>query len=222
MHSSLSKAEAIILYLTFGLLVFGIVMSRLDPFWFEFTYVIEDGFIEWMTVLPLLLMAAISIKRIFQPAPLPSAYFKISLLLFTAFCLFAAGEELSWGQRLFNWKSTDFFTANNAQKETNFHNLVVAGKSINLLIFSRLLIVVMLVYLLVLPVLYQRNLKIRSLTEKFALPVPRVYQIVCMIAVFGLISLCPSGKRAELLEFGSCFVFLAIVISPKNAYIFKA
>ena len=221
MHSSLSKAEAIILYLTFGLLVFGIVMSRLDPFWFEFTYVIEDGFIEWMTVLPLLLMAAISIKRFFQ-IPQQSTYFKISLLLFIGCCLFAAGEELSWGQRLFNWKSTDFFTANNAQKETNFHNLVVAGKSINLLIFSRLLIIVMLVYLLVLPVLYQRNLKIRRLTEKFALPVPRVYQIVCMFAVFGLISLCPSGKRAELLEFGSCFVFLAIIISPKNAYIFKA
>lgn len=196
-------------------------MSQLDPFWFEFFYVIEDGFIEWMTVLPLLLMAVISLKRLSQ-IPRPSTYYKISLLLFIGFCLFAAGEELSWGQRLFNWKSTDFFRANNAQKETNFHNLIVAGKSINLLIFSRLLLLVMLVYLLVLPVLYRRNFKIRGLTEKFAIPVPRVYQIVSMFAVFGLISLCPSGKRAELLEFGSCFVFLAIIISPKNAYIFKA
>ena len=222
MHSSLSKTEAIILYLTFGLLVFGIVMSRLDPFWFEFYYVIEDGFIEWMTVLPLLLMAAISIKRLLRLPAQRSAYFKISVLLFLGFCLFAAGEELSWGQRLFNWKSTDFFTANNAQKETNFHNLIVAGTSINILIFSRLMMVVMIIYLLVLPVLYSRNPKIARLAEKFVIPIPRVYQIIGLLAVFTLISLCPSGKRAELLEFGSCWLFLTIIISPKNAYIFKA
>ena len=221
MQSSLSKAEASILYLTFGLLTFGIVMSRLDPFWFEFTYVVEDGFIEWMTVLPLLLMAVISIKRIIKLAPHRNTWFMLSLLLFMGFCIFAAGEELSWGQRLFKWKSTEFFKENNAQKETNFHNLILAGKSINLIVFSRLMILVMVLYLLVLPILYHRNIKIRTLADKLAIPIPKVYQIISLLLVFGLISLCPSSKRAELLEFGSCFLFLAIVLRPKNAYIFK-
>jgi len=219
--SSLSKAEAFILYLTFGLLVFGIVMARLDPFWFEFTYVKEDGFIEWMTVLPLLLMAVISIRRFRYLAPVRRPWFLVSLLLFTGLCIFAAGEELSWGQRLFNWESTDFFKYNNAQKETNLHNLVLWGKSINLLVFSRFLMVLLIFYLLVLPFLYNRHLKIRELTAKFAVPIPRVYQIVALLLVFGLISLCPSSKRAELLEFGSCFLFLAIIGFPKNADIFK-
>jgi len=218
---SLSKLEASIIYLTFGLLIFGIVMSRLDLFWFEFTYVIEDGFIEWMTVLPLFLMAAISIKRLIRLGSLRGSWFLISLLVFTGFCLFAAGEELSWGQRIFDWKSTGYFKDNNAQEETNLHNLVVAGKSINLLIFSRLLIFFMIFYLLVLPILYQRNTNIRHLTEKFAVPVPRIYQIVALLLVFILVSLCPSEKRAELLEFGSCFLFLAIVGFPENAQIFK-
>ena len=219
--SSLSKAEAFILYFTFGLLFFGIVMSRLDVFWFEFYYVLEDGFIEWMTVLPLLLMAAISIRRLIRLAPHRHARFVISMLLFIGFFIFAAGEELSWGQRIFNWKSTDFFKENNAQKETNFHNLIVAGKSINIIVFSRLMIFFMVFYLLVLPTLYNRNVKVRRLAEKFAVPIPQGYQIVSLLLVFSLISLCPSHKRAELLEFGGCFLFLAIVLFPKNAYIFK-
>ncbi len=34
-----------------------------------------------------------------------------------------AGEELSWGQRIFNWKTPDLIATYNIQKETNFHNL---------------------------------------------------------------------------------------------------
>ena len=32
-------------------------------------------------------------------------------------------EELSWGQHIFNWKSTSFFLINNNQGETNIHNI---------------------------------------------------------------------------------------------------
>ena len=34
-----------------------------------------------------------------------------------------AGEELSWGQRIFQWETGEFFIENNAQGETNLHNL---------------------------------------------------------------------------------------------------
>jgi hypothetical protein len=220
-NSALSKTEITILYLTFGLLIFGIVMARLDQFWFNFTYVVEDGFIEWMTVLPLVLMLVICLNRIHKLYKYRPSLFLFSLGVFTIMCFFAAGEELSWGQRLFQWRSMDFFVQNNSQKETNFHNLVVAGKSVNLLIFSRLLIIGMVLYLIVLPILYRRNQAIRQWTEKLALPVPRVYQIISLCLVFGLISLCPSEKRSELLEFGSCFIFLAIFLYPENAHIFR-
>ncbi|MCL2451890.1 hypothetical protein FWD20_03435 [Candidatus Saccharibacteria bacterium] len=34
-----------------------------------------------------------------------------------------AGEEISWGQRIFGWSTPEFFLENNSQRETNFHNL---------------------------------------------------------------------------------------------------
>jgi hypothetical protein len=34
-----------------------------------------------------------------------------------------AGEEISWGQRIFHWSTPEFFLDNNAQRETNLHNL---------------------------------------------------------------------------------------------------
>jgi hypothetical protein len=34
-----------------------------------------------------------------------------------------AGEEISWGQRIFGWATPDFFRENNIQGETNFHNM---------------------------------------------------------------------------------------------------
>lgn len=219
--SDLSKTEVAIIYLTFGLLIFGIVMSRTDRFWFDFYYTVEDGFIEWMTVLPLVLMALVSLKRVHNLYYNRQFWFLLSLLIFTMLCFFAAGEELSWGQRLFGWKSADFFVHNNSQKETNFHNLIVAGQSINLIIFSRLIILVMALYLVGLPILFRRSQKVRRWTTLLAIPVPRIYQVISLFLVFALISLCPSGKRAELLEFGSCFILLAIVLYPKNAYIFK-
>ena len=33
------------------------------------------------------------------------------------------GEEISWGQRIFQWETTGFFYYHNVQGETNFHNL---------------------------------------------------------------------------------------------------
>lgn len=46
----------------------------------------------------------------------------ISIL--TALVLFVmAGEELSWGQRIFGWATPNNLTSSNAQAETNFHNI---------------------------------------------------------------------------------------------------
>lgn len=48
----------------------------------------------------------------------------VVLCLLLAIVLFLmAGEELSWGQRIFNWKTPELIATYNIQKETNFHNL---------------------------------------------------------------------------------------------------
>lgn len=76
----------------------------------------EDRAVEWATVW-LFLMAAIALfrkalseRRVFDG-------------LVAAFCLFVAGEEFSWGQRLLGYYPPEFFLANNFQQEANLHNL---------------------------------------------------------------------------------------------------
>ncbi|RDC65004.1 hypothetical protein [Adhaeribacter pallidiroseus] len=218
--TALTKVEIFVLYLVLGLILFGIVLSRTDPYWFEFTYAVEDGFIEWMTVLPLLAAMVISVKRFFNLYNKRKWLFGVTLLGIAAFSFFAAGEELSWGQRLLGLESSDFFKKNNAQRETNFHNLIVGGHSINLLVFSRLLILVAALYLLVLPYVYQRSAFVYTFINQAGVPIPRSYQVIAFLLVFVLISLCPLGKRAELLEFGGCCLFFLIVQYPKNKNIY--
>lgn len=44
--------------------------------------------------------------------------------LFIAFAfLFVAGEEIDWGQYIFNWKMSDYFKIHNTEQEMNIHNL---------------------------------------------------------------------------------------------------
>jgi hypothetical protein len=219
--NKISRPEAAILYLIFGLLFFGIVLSRTDRYWFDFTYTAEDGFIEWMTLLPLVGMIFVTGRRFIKLYAVRRPLFLLSLVLFMGLCFFLAGEELSWGQRFFKLESSDFFKTNNSQKETNFHNLVLAGKSINLIVFSRSLILVMALYLVVLPVLYERKSRLKNKVDSLAIPIPKLYQIICFFLVFGSIALCPSGRRAELLEFGSCFLLFLIVVFPRNKEIFN-
>lgn len=220
-QQKLTTPEAAILYLITGLLIFGIVISRLDRYWFEFVYTVEDGFIEWMTVLALLLVFLISGRRLYTLYPHRHLPFLLSLAGLMLVCFFLIGEEVSWGQRFFNRESPDFFKAYNSQKETNLHNLIVDGKSINIIIFSRLLIIIIGSYLGILPVLYAKKQKIKTLVNSLAVPVPKLYQIISFALVFILVYFCPSGKRAELLEFSSCFLILSIVAFPKNPEIFS-
>ena len=73
----------------------------------------------------------------------------IFFLLLAIFLLFVAGEEVSWGQKLFGFRAPDLISSVNFQKELNIHNLKIIQESNNALAMSacRLL----LAYLILLP-----------------------------------------------------------------------
>jgi len=48
----------------------------------------------------------------------------LSWLGLGSFCLFVAGEEISWGQRLLGFRPPALFLENNFQQESNLHNLL--------------------------------------------------------------------------------------------------
>ena len=80
----------------------------------------EDRLLENLTTAFLLLAAlallAVAARR--QPWFPTRAFY----LLAAAGCLFFAGEEISWGQRLLGFATPDFFLGFNRQNEISFHN----------------------------------------------------------------------------------------------------
>ena len=100
--------------------------SDLDAF---IVYTEEDGSVEWLTVLGLLLGSAVCITRFLKLRKERSWWFLTVVLGLGILMFAAAGEEISWGQRILGIRSSEFFIENNAQGETNFHNLVVGDKT---------------------------------------------------------------------------------------------
>ncbi len=76
----------------------------------------EDRAVEWTTVW---LFAAAGGVRLISAVRYRRGFDALVAL----FCVFVAGEEFSWGQRLFGYYPAEFFLANNFQQEANLHNL---------------------------------------------------------------------------------------------------
>lgn len=203
------------------IVVIGIISSRIAVNWFENVYVIEDGFIETLTLFPLLAAAVTSGVYLVKLTKQKSRTFSVVMGCICVFSIFIAGEEISWGQRVFDRSSSDFFTQYNAQQETNLHNLVVGDKKINKIVFSQLMTVGVAAYLIALPVLYSKKEYWKSLIDSIGIPVPRPYQIWSCILLFLSIAFIPSGKNAEILEVGIVHLFLLILLYPRNMHVFR-
>lgn len=90
----------------------------------------EDAWAEWTTFFAFLLAGILGCQTLLasyrrsgdrrvllEPGP-------AVLGLVTLFCLLAAGEEISWGQRLIGLRPPELFQQLNFQQELNFHNIL--------------------------------------------------------------------------------------------------
>ena len=59
----------------------------------------------------------------------PSLIVQLVYVGLTLFFLFGAGEEISWGQRIFNLKTPESLVGVNTQEELNLHNILVFENS---------------------------------------------------------------------------------------------
>ena len=219
----LSRTEIFILSFITVLTLVGVIGSYISKEWYDNFYSVEDGFIEWFTVVPLVITAIITLSRFFKLVKYKSWLFLLTLMVLAVVCIFFAGEEISWGQRIFGIESSEYFKAHNAQGETNIHNLVVGGKKLNKIIFTTVLGTIAGTYLLILPLLYNRNNAIKKFIDWAGAPVAQLYHIIAIVLVAALHLLIQSdkGKQPEVFEFGVCFIFLLIVAFPKNQFIYK-
>lgn len=216
-----TRIEAFFYAILLNFLLFGLYFAHTNLEYFESVFVVEDGLVEWLTVCWLLLSSALCITRIFKLKSKRSKLFLFMLAFFAAGFFFGAGEEISWGQRIFNVESSTFFQTHNAQGETNLHNLVVGETKINKLIFGLTLGIIIAIYCLILPTLARKVPSVMNLVEKFAIPIPRGHHVLAYLVIFLLVEINPSPKRGELVEFGGTLMFLLMFLNPWNKRLFQ-
>jgi hypothetical protein len=218
---SISKTELILLLYITALAITGVVMSYTHPDFFRYQYTVEDGLIEWLTVLALLATMVICFRRAWLLRRQAKPLFLAMTVFFGLAFLFGAGEEISWGQRIFNIESSEFFKQYNAQGETNLHNTIINDTKINKLVFGKGIGILFLFYLAVFIPLYHKKTAFRSFVDRLAIPVASHYQVAAYVIAILLIQVgMESSKKGELLEFTLTHLILLNFAFAYNRKIF--
>lgn len=203
---------------TFLALILGVgaYFSFTDDTYFNTVYAAEDGLAESATAVVLFAISVLTSIRLFKLWSYKKGLWKFGMIVLILVFIFGAGEEISWGQRIFNVESSEYFLENNAQGETNLHNMVVNGKKVNKIVFSQLLTLVLVIYLLILPFLYRKMKWVRNFVDQFSVPVATWSQVIAFLCLTAIISSMPSSRKWELYELGFGIIFFLIVYNPFN------
>jgi len=105
-------------------------------------FVNEDNLFENLTVVYFVIISILFVVAFFKSRSAPgnkALWLKKLILLGFALLFFvAAGEEISWGQRIFHIQTPDNLKQVNVQQELNFHNLAFFQGETQTLDFSQL------------------------------------------------------------------------------------
>lgn len=217
----MSLLEKALLALAAALAVAGTVVSHAAPGYFADRFVVEDGFVEWLTVAALAASAVLMLGRAWRLRGARPPLFLLVTTMAALVFLFGAGEEISWGQRIFSVETPEWLEARNKQKEMNLHNLVVAGHSVNKLVFSKLLGVVLLVYLIILPAVCRKHPRWDGFVNRAGIPLPRNWHVALWIAAIVLSEFAVgTDKRGELREVLLTLILFVQLLRPLNGWIY--
>lgn len=177
----------------------------------------EDSLLEWLSVFVYLMLLIVCFKRSllhFKSDKLVGLfYFFLMIMLF-----FAIGEEISWGQRIFNFESSYFFLTHNYQNEINFHNLKIGEVKVNK-ILSQCATFFLLWYFFVFPWMISRFSFLLSVKERFCLPIAtcceRLFIVLQIMLTYGVLSY---HRHDEIFEFliPVFFLYLFLVQYEKS------
>ena len=222
----LGVVEKTVLAYVMVFVALGVYLSVFNQTYFDTVYTLEDGILEWLTVVALSTSMVVCGQRLVRTGFSRGVPFFFVTLFLTAFFLFGAGEEISWGQRIFAIESSEFFLENNAQKETNLHNMMINGEKINQLIFGKLLSLVLLIYVAVLTPLYHKQPAIKRWLDNWAVPIPKTYQawgyvVILLIVEVVIKQSSDTLRRGELTEFAASFWVMLNIAYPHNLANFR-
>jgi hypothetical protein len=170
----------------------------------------EDALLEWATFWLLLLAAwnfaglALALRRRFERFPLAAA-------LLALFCVFVAMEEISWGQRIFNFDATPELLAINSQREFNIHNTFGADARqliLNLFLLGYGVVAPLLADFVRLPALLA--------AEARALPPPAL--VPAFVATAFLLNLDPWGYTTEICELMLAMALALVAVARRAEF----
>ena len=169
----------------------------------------EDEYLEWATVYAFLGAAVVAwvaaARRRRATGELP--WFLVGVGLF---CVFVAGEEISWGQRIFTYRPPVYFLENNFQQEMNLHNVVDTD------LRKLALKGVILGYGVLLPFLAPVPPS-RKLLERMGVDAPAVAIAPGFLLTFLIYEVYPWSFTGEVVELllGFCFVFSLLGVAMR-------
>ncbi|MFP7570158.1 hypothetical protein [Marivita sp. S2033] len=197
-------------------LVAAFVVSALSKDMFFTYFGAEDSLIENFTAIGLACAGAVLLMRAFRARALLTPGALALAVLYGLAYLWAGGEEISWGQRIFGFESPEYFQENNDQQEFTFHNLTIGDVKLDELLFGPLLSVIILTYLIILPVLWINVDWVRRLTRAMVIPVPQLHHAGFALFVTVAIPLLEESRRWEVYECIFALLSLAIFVHPAN------
>ncbi|MDZ7711131.1 MAG: hypothetical protein U5K36_14595 [Roseovarius sp.] len=189
---------------------------------FKYWFAAEDGPAEWGTFTFLALGFVLLARKAARLGARRGLGAALLMGLYALLFLFAAGEEISWGQRIFGWEAGEFFTERSERAETNIHNMKIGDYNLNKVIFGSTLSAVLLLYLVVLPILYTRWAAIRRLTERMVIPVPGLrHGALALIGSLVMWYAIDLPRNWEVYELVFALTASAIFLRPQNPDTFR-
>ena len=195
-------------------LTVGIYVYSTD--YFALRYAMEDGLVEYGTAIALLVASLILFGNAMSMRG-KAATLAVGLTFFYALVFFfGAGEEISWGQRIFGWETSEAMKEINRQDETTLHNIEIGGVALTKHLFGPVLTLAILLYLVVLPLLYPRVAGLRRAVNRIALPVPGMRHAVLALAASLVIAAIDVDRKWEVYELVFGLLVISIFLLPQN------
>jgi len=200
-----------------------------------YMYIHEDNIIESASAYSWFAAMLVLLSSLFRYI-MQGHKFGITLFLYAGLALFTflcGGEEISWGQRIFNFDSPEVFKQLNIQNETNLHDIG------SISIFSNTFFLITIIYFLVIPRLANKYFPDKQYLRYF-LPIPNsqtvwvyIVTLISWIYVglrFGTLGFHPysfyeahyyNQMDDEIFEFMAAYSFLCFSVTDRLKYIKK-
>lgn len=203
---------------------FSILIHKFNYTAWVIWFAIENSLVEYSTVILLLFAILCWVKRFISGYSSGSKILRLNSLVIILLISFIIGEEISWGQHIFQFKPPLWFLANNRQAEFNLHNLDLGFLRFDNSLFYLLVIILFLIYLIILPLVANYSRISRNFLDRVGIPLPGLYLSLfyCFFMALGIACLSYPGDSGlgEAVELLEAAVILLVTIAPENRKVF--